>query len=356
MSMNVYAVSLSDSEKVEIPETAYENISEFWDGFSFYDAAESVVDGSYTADLKGVIKKTSDMFFSEVRKNVKLMASVVMLGIICTFITNLESARGRQGVTEAAFLSCYATLAGITAAGFSDVSDMARGAIDDMGIFIKSLVPAITSMAVAEGKVISAPIMHTQVLIGSVISSWIIKNAVLPLVYASFCVKFINNITLSQSLNNLSAFLDRICKRLLSFVLLIFTALLALTNFAAGTADNMSLKTARFALSSFVPVAGGALADTVTSLAASASMIKNSLGVAGIIAIALMSAYPIIKCAAISFIYNLAGALIQPVTDRRLASAVSAVGECMGMLFAIVAVSAALYIICAAIMLSTVGV
>lgn len=354
--LNVCAVSLGDSEAVEIPESAYENITEFTDGFSFYDAAQSILQGSYTADFKGVVKKTADMFFSEVRKNVKLMAAVVMLGIICTFITNLEGSRGKNGVTEAAFLSCYATLAGITAAGFSEVSDMARGAIDDMGIFIKSLVPALTSMAVAEGKVISAPIMHTQVLLGSVISSGIIKNAVLPLVYASFCVKFINNMTLSESLNNLSAFLDRICKRLLSFVLLIFTALLALTNFAAGTADNMSLKTARFALSSFVPVAGGALADTVTSLAASASMIKNSLGAAGIIAIALMSAYPIIKCAAISFLYNLAGALIQPVTDRRLANAISAVGECMGMLFAIVSVSLALYIICAAIMLSAVGV
>ena len=79
-------------------------------------------------------------------------------------------------------------------------------------------------------------------------------------------------------------------------------------------------------------------------------MIKCSVGTAGIIAIGLMSAYPVIKCAAMSFLYNLAGALIEPVADKRFASAVSSVGTCMGLLFAVVSVSAVVVLSTAAVM------
>lgn len=353
MSMNVSAVSINDAQSVTIPETANANIRRASDAFSFYDAAQNIYNLQYTADLKGVLNKTLDMFFSEVRENLRLMAAVIMLGVICTLLSGLEVG-GKSAVAEASFISCYAVLAGLTAAGFTDIAGTAAECIDDMGLFIKSLVPVLTSTAVAEGRVISAPAVHTQVLAASAIAGFVIKTAVLPLIYASFAVKFINNMTLSMSLSGLSVFLDRICRRILSFILLIFTAVLALTNFAAGVVENMGLKTARFALSSFVPAAGGALSDTVSSLAASASMIKCSVGTAGIIAIALMSAYPVIKCAAMSFLYNLAGALIEPVADKRYASAVSAVGTCMGLLFAVVSVSAALYVISSAILLSAV--
>lgn len=354
MTFDINAVALSDFQNIEIPSRATENIYELTD-YSFYEAAEQIAEGTYTADFNGVVGKTLDMFFSEVKKNMRVMTAVILLGVICTFITNLNSISSESAVAKASFLSCYSVLAALTAAGFTDASELVKNAVEDMGIFTKALIPALTSIAISGGKVISAPAVHTQVMAASALSTEIMKKAVLPLSYASFAVKFINNMTAFDGLTNLSRFLDKLCKRILSFILLIFTAMLTLTNFAAGTAESMGLKTARFALNTVVPVAGGALADTVSSLAASAQMIKNSVGLAGIVGIALIGAYPVIKCAAMSFLYSLAGALIQPVADKRLSSAVSAVGDCMGMLFAVAAVTAALYIISAAIMLSAVG-
>ncbi len=337
---------------VAIDESATENISVFTEEFSFYDTAEKITKGVYSADLKGVLSKTLDVFFSEIKNNIKLLSAVIMLSVICSFLSNLEGSFGKSGISEVSFLCTYAVLAGLTVAGFSDIALSVKNTISDMGIFTKTLIPTLTSMAIAEGKVVSAPLMHTQILASSAICSYIIEKLVIPLVYSSFAVKFINNMTQDGSLNNFALFLDKICKRIMSFMLLIFTALLTLTGFAAGTAENMGLKTARFALSAFVPVAGGALADTVSSLAYSAGMIKNSAGIAGITAIILMCAYPVIKCASMSFLYNLAGAVVEPVADARFSRAIMAVGECMGMLFAVVSVCASLYIISTAILLS----
>lgn len=352
-----FAVSLEDVLDAErgITEGAAENILIANENFSFYDTVKNISGGTYSMDLKGILKKTLDMFFSEIRTNVKILSSVMLLGIVCTLISNLEKGFGNSGVTEASFLCCYGIIAGISAAGFSDVCDMVKNTIADMSLFAKSLVPVLTSMSIAQGKVITAPIMHTQILVGTSLCSIVTEKVIMPLTYCAFAVRFINNMTGSLSLSRFSALIDSVCKKIMSFMLLVFTATLALTGFAAGTAENMSMKTARLALSSFVPVAGGALADTVSALSASAGMIKNAAGIAGIIVVVLMSAYPVIKCAAMSFLYGIAGAVLEPVCDKRLSSAVTAIGECMGMLFALVSVSAAFYIISAAIMISAVA-
>ncbi len=340
---------------VTLPDGAYESITAVTD-YSFYEAAEQIAKGTYTADIKGVIQKTADMFFSEVKKNMRIMAAVIALAVICTFITNLNVISEKSAVSNASFISCYSVLAALTAAGFADASELSADAVENMGLFIKSLVPVLTGMAVAEGRIISAPAMQGQVLISASVAAHIIKRVLIPLAYATFAVRIVNNLTAEESLTNLAKFLDKLCKKIMSIMLFIFTGVLTLTNFASGTADSMGLKTVRFTLSSTVPVAGSALAETVTSLAASARMIKNSAGLAGIIAIVLMSAYPVIKCAAMSFIYNLAGALIQPVADKRFASAVGAVGECMGTLFALTTVATVMHVISAAVMLSFSGV
>ncbi len=336
-----------------VSDSARDNISYASESFSFKEAAKEISKGSYTYDFKGVIKKTLDMLFSEVSANGKILATVVLLGVLCSFISNLSSAFGQGGVNDAAFLCSYAILAGITAAGFLEISNLAKESVSDMGLFIKSLIPVMTSLSAAEGRVIFAPLMHTQILVATGVCSIITEKVLIPLVYASFALKFINNLTSSLSLSSLAVMIDKICKRVLSFMLLIFTAMLTLTSFAAGTAENMGMKTARFAISSLVPFAGGALADSVTAITASFSMIKNSAGLAGIIGIALMAAYPVIKCAAMSILYNFTGAILEPVTERRLSLAVTSVGECMGMMFAIVSVSAAQYMISAAILLTS---
>ena len=73
--------------------------------------------------------------------------------------------------------------------------------------------------------------------------------------------------TKTMSLTNLSKMADKTLRRILGFTFLIYTAVLSLSGFAAGTVENIGLKTARFAVSSFVPVAGGALADSVSAIA-----------------------------------------------------------------------------------------
>ena len=348
-----FAADFSEIAKLEssVSEGAMENIVKANPGFSFYDTAESIKAGTYEADLKGILSKGISMLFSEVRANIKIMGAVMLIGILSSFVSNLSASFGKGGVTEASFLCCYALLSGVAATGFYEISECAKSAVNEMGLFMKSLIPLLSFLSASEGRVITASVLHTQILTSVAVNSFVTERVILPLLYTTFALKFINNITVNLSLSNLSKMADKLMRRILSFTLLIFTAVLSLSGFATGTVENMGLKTARFALGTFVPVAGGALADSVSAITASAKMIKNSVGLTGVIAVVLIAAYPVIKCAAVSFIYNFTGALLELVCDTRLSKAVTSVGEAMGMLFGIVAITAAECIISTSILL-----
>ncbi len=351
-----YAVSIEEVKEAEegLSVTARESVEKINESFSFYDTAKNIYNGSFEADIPYVAGKIRDVLFSEIKINAKIMGAVILLGVISSFLSNL-STFSQGGAREVSFMCTYSVLAGISASGFYEISECAGMAIEDMGLFIKALIPVLTGLSAAEGRVISASVLHTEVLAVTAISSFVVENAVMPLTYAAFAVKFINNMTDEVSLGNLGRMADKLSKKLMSFMMLIFTGMLSLTSFAAGTVENMGMKTARFALNTFVPVTGGALSETVSSITASAGMIKNSAGISGIIAISLIAAYPVIKCAAVSFLYNFTGAVLEPVCDKRLSGAVTAVGECMGMILAAISVTAVQYIISASVLLTVYG-
>lgn len=354
LTLRVSAVSVEEIKAVEesISANAGENIALVNEKFSFYDVAKSIVEGNYESDFTGALKKAAGLLVYEIKANIKLMGAVMLIGIFYSFVSNISYSFGTNGINEAAFLCCYAVFGGIAASGFFEITKSAKEAISDMGLFLKSLIPMLATLSAAEGRVVTASLLHTEILTAGAVCSYITEKAVIPLLYVSFALKFINNMTGNLSLGIFCRMTDKLCRRIMGFTLLMFTAMLTLSGFAAGTAENLGLKTARFALSSFMPVAGGALADSVSSIAVSVGMIKNSAGIAGIIAIVLMVASPVIKCAAISLVYSFTGALLEPVCDIRMAKAVSAVGESMGILLAVISVSAVQCIISSAIFLT----
>ena len=80
-------------------------------------------------------------------------------------------------------------------------------------------------------------------------------------------------------------------KKIINFTLSVsaslFVGLINLKATLAGNADSLALKGVKMAAGAFVPVIGRALGDAVNSALGSIGLIKSTLGVFGIIAVAL---------------------------------------------------------------------
>lgn len=94
----------------------------------------------------------------------------------------------------------------------------------------------------------------------------------------------------------------------------VFISVLSIKTAVASRADAIGLRSIRFAINSVVPVIGSAVSEGLLSIQAYSSLIRSSVGVAGIAAVAVLFLPPILQvmfwrlfltlCASVSDIFG----------------------------------------------------
>ena len=82
--------------------------------------------------------------------------------------------------------------------------------------------------------------------------------------------------------------------------------------------DGVTAKTAKAVVSSVIPVVGKVLGDVVDSVLGCGVILKNAVGVVGVIVIIGICILPVLKIATLSVMYSLASAVVQPVADDKI--------------------------------------
>jgi len=110
-------------------------------------------------------------------------------------------------------------------------------------------------------------------------------------------------------------------------------------------ADGVALRAAKFLAGSFIPVVGGMMADAVEVVVGGSLLVKNALGVLGLLVLFLMLAFPMAKILALVVIYRVATALLQPISDARLVDALGTLADTLTVLMASVATAAVMFFV-----------
>ncbi len=119
----------------------------------------------------------------------------------------------------------------------------------------------------------------------------------------------------------------------------------------ASNVDGITAKTAKTVVSTVIPVIGKALSDATDSVIGAASITKNAIGVIGIVVILSITLGPIIKVLVMMIMYNISSAVIEPITDKRIAKCMSDVGDAIKIVFSLMATVCMLFIISTTIMI-----
>ena len=139
----------------------------------------------------------------------------------------------------------------------------------------------------------------------------------------------------------------------LAFVMMIMTFSLGGSNLLASKADNMAMRGAKFAASSFIPVSGGTVSSTLGTLAASVELLRGSVGVIGIVIIIMMLLPTVIELALLRGVFAISGfcaATLGAAGESRLMSELDSL---YGFLEGIAVLSAVIFIIAFGIFATT---
>lgn len=144
------------------------------------------------------------------------------------------------------------------------------------------------------------------------------------------------SITLASagSLDSLMGLGSRTIGELADFsqALLVFTIYLSIVRIISGSADSATVKVAKAAISGVVPVVGGIIADASETVLAGAGMLKNTIGVFGMLAILAACAYPFLQLGVQYLLYKLTAYLASVVGAPGLCKLIDGLGGAFGLI------------------------
>lgn len=301
-------------------------------------------------DLPKIGKGILQFFLREILFNYKLLGQLIILAMALAVLENIKHAFEEDNISRLAFSLCFLVVMGIVANCFRVTFTTARGTITEMTNFMYAITPVLFSIVAAGGGVATAAIVHPLLISSVGLVGSLVSNLVFPLIMFTGVLGMVNHLVDSFQVNKLARFFKLAANGLLGIMMALFIGIITIRGFTASVADSLSLRTAKYFTSTFLPVVGGAISDTMEMTAGCAAVLKNGLGVYGLGLITLITIFPLLKILAVAVIFQMTGAVIQPLGNNRLSDALQTIGDVFFHLFGAVTVVGLMFYIALAIL------
>lgn len=321
----------------DITEKAAENIGMLFGDFSFQDVVEEIVSGTFSPDSQNLINRLISLFLGELKTAFALIGTIAALILISAFINNLNHSFGKNSVSEATGFAVFVYIAAISATAFQSATGYVTSTLRDITLFVHSIIPSMAALCLSGGEAATATMAHPVIFFICSLAGTLIKNVITPLVLLRAVCTLLCAVTGNSSLNEFSELFTKLHKTLLSLSMSLFAGILGISSFAAASFDNLAARGVKFAISASVPVVGGSISEAMSSVAGSAMLLKNAVGLGGVVVVFAMFALPLLKIWALSLAFRITAAFTAPVSEKRVTETLRKLGDCIDMLFSSIA-------------------
>ena len=114
---------------------------------------------------------------------------------------------------------------------------------------------------------------------------------------------------------------------LLGIILTIFVGVVSLEGTLASSVDGITAKTAKTVVSSAIPVVGKILGDAVDTVLGCGIVLKNEVGIVGVIIVIGICIMPIIKLSILFLSYKLLAMVSEPIADKNIVGLLEQIGD-----------------------------
>ena len=244
---------------------------------------ESIVSAE-PKDIYNFFKNTAQGTISGPLKNLVFnFAVMVLLSITFTYITENEKRKKSINILTFAYvaLSVCIPMASVLSAGAAAIKMSSK--------FMILFLPVFAGIVAASGNPTLALNYNSFALYFAQAISSFSSNIILPFEAMIFALVSVNMVSDEMNVKNLAKTIKNGVVKVLSVSGAIFTAVLTVKGILSNIADTVTSKGAKVLVSSLIPVVGGSVSDAYGTIINSLLLLKSSVGVFGIIAIAAIN-------------------------------------------------------------------
>lgn len=306
-------------------------------------------------EFSGTLREILSGAFVEARTAVggaaALAGGALAIVLLCAVMDTMSHGAQFDAVTLVGALG-IACLCAVSVRSMVSVAAETIQTISDYSAF---LLPALSAATVAAGGVRAGPAIYAATLLGTQLLLRLMTKLLLPLVSLFLALATAQAAMEHPLLEKLKELIGSVISGCLKVVLTLFTGYLSVTHLVTGAADAAKIKAMKLAVGGAVPVVGSILSDASETVLVSAGILRNSIGVFGMLAILAVCCAPFLRIGAQYLILKLTAALSGTVGKKQHTTLLSDLATALGYLLAMMGVFSLLLLVCVVCFLRSVS-
>ena len=295
---------------------AEEYTGDFFDDMDLSDIFNQAIRGK--VNNQTIYIKIIKILGKEVSSNIKILISILVIIVIHGILKSITDGLENSNVSQIIYFVQYILIVTLIMSNFTEIIKLIKETANNLVGFINLLMPLLLTLMVYTGNITTSTVLEPIMLFISDFIGNIIVNALIPIVLIIVVFSIISKISDRIQVEKISEFLKSGVVWFLGISLTIFVEVVSLEGTLSSSVDGITAKTAKAAVSSVIPVVGKVLGDVVDSVLGCGVILKNAVGVVGVIVIIGICILPVLKIATLSIMYSLASAVVQPVADDKI--------------------------------------
>ena len=295
-----------------------------------------------------------DQFTYEIRNSRSGMIHILLLVIVAAIFTNFSSVFKSTQVAEISFSMLYMFLITICLSNFRILVDAAALHLERLLEFMKLLGPVyFFAVALATGS--STSVMFYQLILLLIFFvEMLILNFLIPITQIYVMIRILSELSPEIHLSKFAELIETIVSWTLKTLLAAVVGLNIIQGLLSPAIDAVKRSLVTKGTGA-IPIIGDAISGTAEVVLGTAVLIRNGIGVAGMIVCLVICLTPLIQMAVTALLYQVIAALIQPISDKRMVECVGSIADGSKMLLRIVFTTGVLFLLTIAVVAATTG-
>lgn len=302
--------------------------------FSSEELLENALKGTPMDNLKGFPQFLLSILGKEIKSNLGLLLELFCVMLLGTVLRSLQP-MGSGIAGEAAKLTVNGVLIIIASVSFGGITRVVLSAIESMQNIAALVMPALFALMAASGRIVTVTAMQPVMLLGVNAACQVYKTVLLPLVIMAGILFLVDSVSERFKLKSLAKLLKSCAVWITGAVTLAFSIAVTIQRLASGTVDAVAVKTTKFAIGTFVPVAGKYMSDAADTILLCTSAVRNAAGILTLIGLGLVFLVPFVKVLIIMLTFRLAAAFGSPICDESVCDALEDAAGCLSVILGI---------------------
>lgn len=298
---------------------------EFFEDIDINEILNDAIKGE--VDNSTLLKKILNILGKEVTTNIKSLVSILAIILIHSILKSISESLENNNISKLIYYVQYILIVTVIMSNFTDIIKLVQDTTGNLIGFMNALVPLLITLMMYTGSITTSSVVEPIILFMINFIGNIIQNLIIPFVLVLTSLVIISKISDKVHIYKLSKFFKSGIVWFLGIVLTVFVGIVSLEGTLSSSVDGITAKTTKAVVSSAIPVVGKILGDAVDTVLGCGIVLKNAVGLVGVVIVIGICIMPILKLFVLSVSYKLLSTVVQPIADEKIIDLLEQIGD-----------------------------